>query len=61
MSPEAEPVFHEEQSFRQRRARILLAIPPGGNRGVRIELVKGGTRSERPEGLVSAIGRQRKI
>lgn len=29
MSSPAQPPFHEQQSFRQRRVRILLAIPPG--------------------------------
>jgi hypothetical protein len=29
MSGETQPPFREEQSFRQRRVRILLAIPPG--------------------------------
>lgn len=32
----AKPLFHEEQPFRQRRTRLLLAVPPAGLLGLAI-------------------------
>lgn len=57
MSSQGEPLFREQQSFRQRRVRILLAIPPAAMLLILVwQVLLGHPWGTKPVSNASVIG-----